>query len=80
MKTCADAFFQCLFPSLVVDYVNCASPYNKVCECNCVVHVLVLVPGNNMSCTRAPVYEAVDDPDVILITETQDFIFVSTGE
>ena len=39
----------------------------------------MLVPGNNRSCTKAPIDEAVDDPYGILITETPEFIAVSTG-
>ena len=39
----------------------------------------MLVPGNNRSCTKAPVEEAGDDPDGILITEDPEFNDVSKG-
>ena len=40
----------------------------------------MLVPINNGRYTKAPVFEAVNDLDGILITETLYFIDASTGE
>ena len=40
----------------------------------------MLVPGNNRSYTQAPIDEAVNKPDGILITEIPEFITVSMGE
>ena len=65
---------------LGVDDVNFISLDDKVCEFNFLGYVIVLVPGKNGSCTKAPVDEVVDDPDEILITETPEFIVVYTGE
>ena len=42
--------------------------YDKVFEWNCVVDVIVFVPSNSGSCTKAPVDEEGNDPDGILIT------------
>ena len=55
---------------LVVDDVNYESPDDKVCEWNFVEDVLVLLPGNNRICTKAPADEAGDDTYGILIIET----------
>ena len=49
--------------------VKFSSPDDKVCECNFVGNVLVLIPGNNGSRNQAPVDDAVDGPGGILITE-----------
>ena len=44
----------------------------RICSC--------VLPNKNRGCTKAPVDEAVNDTDGILITETPEFIAVSTGE
>ena len=61
------AWVQCLFPLLVVDDVKCSFPDDNVCEFNCVGDVIVLVTGKNESCNKSSIYEAVDNPDGILI-------------
>ena len=68
---------QCIFPLLGVDDVKISSPDYKVCECNFVGDVLVSIQGNNGRRNQAPVDEAGDYPDVILITEASDYITVS---
>ena len=40
----------------------------------------MFVPSNNGICTKAPIDEAGNDPDGILITETPEFITVSKVE
>ena len=50
--------------------MKCSSPYDKVSEWYFVGDVIVIISGNNRSCTKAPIYEAGYDPDGILITET----------
>ena len=53
---------------LGVDDVKFESPYDMVCEWNFVGDVLVIVRGKNRIYTKAPVDEAGDEPDGILIT------------
>ena len=65
---------------IVVDHEKIVSLYEKVFECNYVGDVLVPVPGNTRSCTKALVDKAGDETYIILIPETPEFIAVSTGE
>ena len=65
---------------LGVDDIHVLPLYDKVCGWNFVGDVLVFLPRNNGRCTKSPIYEAVDYPDGILITERPDLISVSTGE
>ena len=64
----------------VVDDVKVSSADYKVCEWNGVGYVIAFVPGNNWICTKEPVDEAGNDTDGILITETPEFITMSTEE
>ena len=67
MRICVDAWVQCLFPLIVIDDVNFASPDNKVCGWNCLGFVLLLITGNNGSFTQACIGEAGNEPNGILI-------------
>ena len=62
------------------DDANFASPEDKLCKWDGVIDVLVFVPGRNGGCTKAPVDEAVNDPDGVLITSTSGVIVVSSVE
>ena len=58
------------FALLGVDDVNFSLPDDKLFKWNGVRDVLVLVPINNGVCVEAPIYEVVNDPDGVLVTET----------
>ena len=62
----------------MVDDGHFASPYDKVYKCNCVGDVLVIIPGKNSSFNQAPADYVGDDLDGIFITESPEFITVST--
>ena len=73
---CAGTGAKWVLPFLGVDDVKFLSPYDKVCECNCVGDNIVILSGNNRICKKAPVDEAGDDPYDILILELPEFITV----
>ena len=79
-RICVCEVVQCRFPLLGVSGVDFASRDDKVYYCNCVEDVIVVVTGNNSRCTKAPVYEAINEPDSIFITEAPYSINVSMGE
>ena len=68
MRICVCAWVQCIFTLLGVDDIHFVSLNDNVCKWNWVVDVLVLIPGNNGSCTQAPVDDAGDNIYGILIT------------
>ena len=76
----AGACVQCISPFIVVDDVKFSSANDKVCECNCVGYFIFPLPDNKGVFAQAPVDEAGDDPDGILIAESPEFITVSTAE
>ena len=64
---------------LGIDGIHFLSPDENVCERNYVRYVLTIVPGNNRSCTKVYINEAVNKIYGILITETPEFITIYTG-
>ena len=54
--------FNAFFPCLELIMWKISSPDDNICKLNCVVNIIVLVPGNNRICTKAPVDKDVDDP------------------
>ena len=68
------------FSLLGIDDIKCSPPDDKICKGGGVRDVIVFVSSKNMGCTKAPVDEAVNDLDGVLITDTPDIITVSMGE
>ena len=79
-RICVCAWFQNLFPLIGVDGVNFVPLDDKVCKGDHLIDVILLVLSCNGVCSKAPVDEAVNDSDCVLIIETPEVIALSVVE
>ena len=63
-----------------VDGVNFVPLDDKVCKGDHLIDVILLVLSCNGVCSKAPVDEAVNDSDCVLIIETPEVIALSVVE